>query len=231
MGDVYQATDTKLGRIMAATAIGGITPQIVNGILFINNAPLFIAGAAMRINNAVSAMNRKASAIDKIGYRRNRSNRSELSRVFVNCSCGRTSRGPWLRPLSRKIMALFRRTVVGSRISPMKADEMRSTSSPFQTLAESRSFRWRAARFHSGRRDGRELFYFASDNRLMAVPIAFGGPGIKAGVPVPLFSMQTGWGTNAGTNTYAASADGQRFLINALVEDVPLVTVLFNWRP
>jgi Tol biopolymer transport system component len=71
------------------------------------------------------------------------------------------------------------------------------------------------------RRDGRELFYLAPNNRLMAVPVAL-GPTIKAGQPAALFAVPS----NAN---YNLSADGQRFLINMPAEDPSPLTVIFNW--
>jgi hypothetical protein len=39
--------------------------------------------------------------------------------------------------------------------------------------------------------------------------------------------------TRDGTNAmpYTASRDGQRFLINTVVEEAPPITILLNWKP
>lgn len=76
------------------------------------------------------------------------------------------------------------------------------------------------------RGDAREIFYLAPDGRLMAVPIVLppDGRGIETGTPVGLFAI----GPNAA---FFASPDGQRFLVNTLLdgETTPPITVLLNW--
>jgi Tol biopolymer transport system component len=81
------------------------------------------------------------------------------------------------------------------------------------------------------RADGRELFYIRADRMLMAVPITATG-GFERGVPRELFTMPISTAQiNAYRSNYAAGADGQRFLVNAVVpgEVASLVTVLLNW--
>ncbi len=80
------------------------------------------------------------------------------------------------------------------------------------------------------RRDGRELFYLAPDNTLMAVDIDTSGGHLRAGTPTPLFVANVDQ-RKVLRNNYAASPDGQRFLVvtSADREISPLVTVL-NWR-
>ncbi len=79
------------------------------------------------------------------------------------------------------------------------------------------------------RRDGKELFYLAPDNKLMAVDIQ-SGKGFEAGVPKSLLEVRVG-GVAALRNHYTVSADGRRFLINAAPEDAPSspITVVLNW--
>jgi Tol biopolymer transport system component len=74
------------------------------------------------------------------------------------------------------------------------------------------------------RGDGRELYDLSLDNRLMAVPITIDGSAIEAGTPVALFTLPP-------NSDYAASRDGQRFLVNKIVKDASPITVLLNWRP
>ena len=79
------------------------------------------------------------------------------------------------------------------------------------------------------RRDSRELFYLASDGKLMAVPVAPGSD-FKAGAPVPLFQPRAAIGTLGAGTFYDVAPDG-RFLINILVERTsPPATVVLNWR-
>ena len=70
------------------------------------------------------------------------------------------------------------------------------------------------------RKDGKELFYVASDDRLMAVGVDAGST-FRAGAPNPLF--QTPPGAIVGDVT----ADGQRFLI--VRSGVAPFTVVVNW--
>jgi len=79
------------------------------------------------------------------------------------------------------------------------------------------------------RRDGRELFYYAGDGKLTAVPVS-SGENLEVGAAVPLFEFRCGIvGVNSAP--YVVTADGQRFLINALVETEPNapLTVWVNW--
>jgi eukaryotic-like serine/threonine-protein kinase len=73
------------------------------------------------------------------------------------------------------------------------------------------------------RRDGKELFYVAPDNRLMAVPIDPGST-LDAGTPRALFRLVT-------TSPYEPSSDGQRFLVTGVVSDASPITVIMNWKP
>jgi serine/threonine protein kinase/Tol biopolymer transport system component len=77
------------------------------------------------------------------------------------------------------------------------------------------------------RRDGRELFYVAPDNKLMAVPVRASREGqIDFGTPVALFS------TGSGT-TYIVSPDGQRILLNVVqAGETPVsIAIILNWKP
>jgi eukaryotic-like serine/threonine-protein kinase len=79
----------------------------------------------------------------------------------------------------------------------------------------------------SWRGDGRELYYLGLDGRLMAADITI-TPSFTAGVPRPLFQV-TG-PAQLSRNTYVPSRDGQRFLVNALVEGArPEIVVMTNW--
>jgi serine/threonine protein kinase/Tol biopolymer transport system component len=76
--------------------------------------------------------------------------------------------------------------------------------------------------------NGKELFYLASDNRLMAVPVTLKGnpPRVEARAPVSLFAPRSG-------AQYAVSADGQRFLIDAPLADATLapIGIVLDWAP
>jgi Tol biopolymer transport system component len=75
------------------------------------------------------------------------------------------------------------------------------------------------------RGDGKELFYVASDGKLMAVDIS-ATPIFRAGAPRPLFQLPPGF---IGGDV---TADGRRFLIGvpmAQSASVPF-TVVLNWQ-
>jgi hypothetical protein len=80
--------------------------------------------------------------------------------------------------------------------------------------------RWRA--------DGKELFYRAPDQKLMAVEIR-GGDTLEAGVPQPLFPGRVVSGP--ARNKYLPAPDGQRFLFVAPLgrEAMTPTTVVLNW--
>jgi Tol biopolymer transport system component len=79
------------------------------------------------------------------------------------------------------------------------------------------------------RSDGREMFYVAPDNRLMAVPVTLNAavPAVDAGNPSPLFSVR------AGANYSVVTPDGQRFLVNTPTDDASVspITIVLNWKP
>jgi len=74
-------------------------------------------------------------------------------------------------------------------------------------------------------RDGKELFYIATDGKMMAVPIK-GGPAFEPGVPAPLFNTR-----GTGFMPFDVAPDG-RFLINTMPTDATSrssITVVVNW--
>jgi eukaryotic-like serine/threonine-protein kinase len=77
------------------------------------------------------------------------------------------------------------------------------------------------------RRDGKELFYISTDNKLMAVEVKISNT-FEAGPPQPLFEMPLN--SNLRWN-YQSAADGQRFLVlsNSRSASPPL-TVVLNWQ-
>ena len=76
------------------------------------------------------------------------------------------------------------------------------------------------------RADGKELFYQALDNQLMAVKLEPGAR-LKAIAPTALFKMSP----SSINKIYDVSADGQSFLVNAVArEEKPSpITVVLNW--
>ena len=79
------------------------------------------------------------------------------------------------------------------------------------------------------RRDGKELFYLASDSRIMSVDVKAGAASFEVSSPKALFEAPVD--TPAGANRYDVSPDGQRFLVNAPAENTSSasMTVVVNW--
>jgi len=90
------------------------------------------------------------------------------------------------------------------------------------------------------RRDGKELFYYAPDGKLMVVEVKSGPrdgrqeASFEAGPPHALFEFRSG--TVQPNRPYAVTADGQRFLLSRPYAQVPLaeasrpLVVVLNWN-
>jgi len=80
------------------------------------------------------------------------------------------------------------------------------------------------------RRDSTEIFFLSPDNRLMAASIRTQGTEFHVGTIRPLFPIQFRR-VRLDAYPYAVSADGQRFLVNSLVDETapPAVSLLVNW--
>jgi len=89
------------------------------------------------------------------------------------------------------------------------------------STAGGKSVRWR--------RDGAEIFYLDPDNKLMVATVNGKGSSLEVGAVKPLF--QTRAASPNYQYPYDVSADGQRFLINTLPEQVASapITVVVNW--
>ena len=86
--------------------------------------------------------------------------------------------------------------------------------------------------FPRWRRDGRELFYYAPDGALMAVPLG-NATSLDVGAPVPLFQARLLNGPATAQRfrqQYDVARDG-RFLLNMPLEDADAssITVVLNW--
>jgi Tol biopolymer transport system component len=83
------------------------------------------------------------------------------------------------------------------------------------------------------RRDGKELFYLTLDGQLMAVPIQLTANGELVGrAPIALFAANIGAAVQTNNRQqYDVSADGQRFLMNTILEEAAApITLILNWR-
>lgn len=84
-----------------------------------------------------------------------------------------------------------------------------------------REARWRP--------DGRELFYLGRNDMLTAVSVRHTATGLDFDRPAPLFPLRIR-GADVRYH-YAVASDGQRFLVNTVVEDVPgtPINVWMDW--
>jgi hypothetical protein len=80
------------------------------------------------------------------------------------------------------------------------------SSRRFQPLRRSRA--WRG--------DGKEIFYITRNQRLMAVSFQPTVKGMEVSQPSPLFDVAV---APAAKPQYDVTADGQRFLVNSLVDE------------
>ncbi len=73
--------------------------------------------------------------------------------------------------------------------------------------------------------DGKELFYAAPDDSIVAVPVA-SGASLQAGPGTPLFRVET------GVRTFDVAPDGTRFLVTTPLEKSPEspIRVILNWK-
>jgi Tol biopolymer transport system component len=79
------------------------------------------------------------------------------------------------------------------------------------------------------RGDGKELYYIAGANRLMAVAVRAEGV-FEAGVPSALFPLRLAGPPQGVRNSYAVTADGQRFLVNSIAEqNTSQIVGTLNW--
>lgn len=78
-------------------------------------------------------------------------------------------------------------------------------------------------------KDGKEIFYLASDKKLMSVDVKTAGGSIEQGVPKQLFSTDVD--NYQLPNRYTISRDGKRFLVNNGVESTGTkpIAIVLNW--
>ena len=79
---------------------------------------------------------------------------------------------------------------------------------------------------------GKEIFYLAPNNDMVAVPFTTQGGAIQIGPPARLFAATPRAGTRLDAFPYDVAPDGRRFLVNTLA-DVPgpdILTLVINWH-
>jgi len=80
------------------------------------------------------------------------------------------------------------------------------------------------------RRDGKELFYTEGDS-MMAVDVRESASGFEVGRPHALFTVRMFYDAETYRTQYSVTADGQRFLVNAMVSEPkpPPIVIVLNW--
>jgi hypothetical protein len=83
------------------------------------------------------------------------------------------------------------------------------------------------------RRDGKELYYLSLNGEFVAVPVSFSAEGtIKTRTGATLFQARVGAVQDISLPHYIVSPDGQRFLVDTVVEETSApITVILNWHP
>jgi serine/threonine protein kinase len=110
-----------------------------------------------------------------------------------------------------------------------ESGEMQVYVQPFPATGERKQISSDGGSEPRWRRDGSEVFYLSSSHSLMSVPIP-GRNAFNAGVPKALFQTRVPLSANPYRSNYAVTGDGQRFLVNARLDDVPSpITVILNW--
>ena len=83
------------------------------------------------------------------------------------------------------------------------------------------------------RADGKELYYYTPDRKLMAVAVNGDGPTFKVGEARPLFEIRVFAIDQSfpGTGYYTVTHDGQRFLVSSVPEapERQQINVVLNW--
>jgi hypothetical protein len=79
------------------------------------------------------------------------------------------------------------------------------------------------------RRDGRELFYIAPDKKLMGVAVQTGSAFVPGAATALVETRITAWERSNHGVQYAATADGERFLVNNAADPILPMTLVLNW--
>ena len=87
-------------------------------------------------------------------------------------------------------------------------------------------------------KNSKEIFYVSLDSKMMAAPVKLSpdGQSLETGTPVALFPVRIAVGPvseQISKHQYAASSDGQRFLVNLAADEsaASSITVIYNWKP
>ncbi len=78
------------------------------------------------------------------------------------------------------------------------------------------------------RKDGKELYFFSTDQQMMAVDVSQKGASLELGTPHALFKATT---VGGGSGAYTVSADGKKFIMNTVLPQsiTEPLTLITNW--
>ena len=101
----------------------------------------------------------------------------------------------------------------------------------FPELGEKRLVSTKGGRWPRWSSDGGELIYLSPGNQLMTVDVKVISGRLEIGAPRPLFAIRPRPAVRLDAYPYDVSRDGQRFIVNTLVEDTAstAITVVVNW--
>src|SRR5208283_3262558 len=79
------------------------------------------------------------------------------------------------------------------------------------------------------RKDGKELFFFSTDQQMMAVDVSQKGASLQLGAPHALFKATT---VSGPSGPYTVSADGEKFVMNTVLPQsiTEPLTLIINWQ-
>ena len=105
----------------------------------------------------------------------------------------------------------------------------------YVTSFPGKSGKWRVSTAGGGwprwNRNGKEIFYLAPNNDLIAVPLRTDAAQITLGAGHRLFAMRPRPSPRLDAYQYAVTADGQRFLVNTFVDEPTssALTLILDW--
>ncbi|MFZ0229540.1 MAG: hypothetical protein WAL41_21925, partial [Mycobacterium sp.] len=78
------------------------------------------------------------------------------------------------------------------------------------------------------RKDGKELYFFSTDQQMMAVDVSQKGASLELGTPHSLFKATT---VSGSSGAYTVSADGKKFVMNTVLPQsiTEPLTLITNW--
>jgi Tol biopolymer transport system component len=200
----------------------------------------------LRIKDVNSAAPPSPLEVDNVGLGRFASDWSRDGRFVMYIGGGRAiARSDlWVAPVARPRDArpLVESTFVGTqgRFAPRapwlayasnETGQLEVYVDRFPDLGAKRLISTRGGSYPRWSSDATELFYVSAENALMAVPVKASGDRLDIGVPRRLFAIHPRPRARLDAYPYDVSPDGQRFVVNTLIDDATsnTITVVLNW--